>query len=193
MNEYESAAMWSLYATGGRDQAIAIQSTYARLEKALEQYPDVHIGVVHYIDYEKDWMPEGNLMYPSVHKRKSFEHERELRAVIYDMHRMEHDEPPPLVSPEHPMFHIDADTMKATPITSIYELPDLEGYLRMRYALPPAPSGELRAVDLDDLIQAVYVAPTARSWFTTLVRQVCAKYSFDKEVIQSRLSDKPVY
>ncbi|MFN9869877.1 MAG: hypothetical protein ACK55E_00360 [Cyanobacteriota bacterium] len=38
-----------------------------------------------YIDYNTDWLPEGNSFYPFMHKRKSFEHEREARALIQDI------------------------------------------------------------------------------------------------------------
>lgn len=81
MNEYESAAMWKLYSK--TDEAIAIQSTYQTLYECLSS--GTYLGVVKYIDYEKDWMPEGNTFWPFVHKRKSFEHERELRAVKQEL------------------------------------------------------------------------------------------------------------
>jgi len=42
----------------------------------------VHIGTVKYIDYETEWLPERYSFNPFLHKRKSFEHERELRAII---------------------------------------------------------------------------------------------------------------
>jgi hypothetical protein len=32
-----------------------------------------------------EWLPEGNSFYPFTHKRKSFEHEREVRAVIQEL------------------------------------------------------------------------------------------------------------
>lgn len=80
MNEYESAAMWKLYAQA--NEAVAIQSTFKLLQESL---PDnVYLGVVNYIDYETEWLPEGNTFWPYVHKRKAFEHERELRGVIQD-------------------------------------------------------------------------------------------------------------
>lgn len=81
MNEFESAAMWKLYAK--TDEAIAVQSTYQRLTTVLPD--DSYIGQVTYLDYETEWVSEGNSFYPFVHKRKSFEHEREVRAVIQEL------------------------------------------------------------------------------------------------------------
>jgi len=78
MNVYESAAMWKLYAKS--NEAIAVQSTYATLVACLPS--NVFVGCVQYIDYDRDWLPEGNAFYPFLHKRKSFEHEREARAII---------------------------------------------------------------------------------------------------------------
>jgi len=82
MNEVESAAMWKLYPKS--DEGVAIQSTFGRLKASFDVYVEdtVYIGKVKYIDFEKDWLPEGNILYPFMHKRKSFEHERELRAII---------------------------------------------------------------------------------------------------------------
>jgi hypothetical protein len=76
-NDFESAAMWRLYAR--TNDAIAIQTTYSRLRRQLPA--DVYIGMVEYMDYDSEWLPEGHTLFPFVHKRKSFEHERELRAI----------------------------------------------------------------------------------------------------------------
>jgi len=78
MNAHESAAMWKLYAR--TKEAIAIRSTYKQLKECIDN--DCFLGVVHYIDYESAWLPEGNALYPYVHKHLSFAHEQELRAVI---------------------------------------------------------------------------------------------------------------
>jgi hypothetical protein len=80
-NEYESAAMWDLYAK--TNEAVAIETTYQKLKKVLPE--KAFIGYVKYIDYESEWLPEGNSFYPFTHKRKSFEHEREVRAVIQEL------------------------------------------------------------------------------------------------------------
>ena len=77
-NEYESAAMWDLYAK--TNEAVAIETSYQKLKNALPE--KVFLGCVKYIDYESEWLPEGNSFYPFTHKRKSFEHEKEVRAVI---------------------------------------------------------------------------------------------------------------
>lgn len=81
MNDGESAAMWKLYAQS--NEAVAIQSSYAKLVEVLPE--DVFVGRVAYIDYEKDWLPEGNTFYPFLHKRKSFEHESEVRAIKQEL------------------------------------------------------------------------------------------------------------
>lgn len=82
MNDCESAAMWRLYLKS--DEGVAIQSTFKRLTRSFDNHlaDNIYIGKVKYIDYEAEWLPEGNLFYPFLHKRKSFEHEQELRAII---------------------------------------------------------------------------------------------------------------
>jgi hypothetical protein len=95
MSEHESAAMWRLYAGSG--YGVAIQSTISRL---VTSFPEgvvtgtandhsVDFDVVKYIDHHRD---PAALTYgprlitdPFFLKRKSFEHEREFRAVIADL------------------------------------------------------------------------------------------------------------
>lgn len=82
MNSHESAAMWKLYLKS--NEGIAIKSTYKSLVECFSGYDnDVFIGKVKYIDYNREWMAEGNVFYPFLHKRKSFEHENELRALVW--------------------------------------------------------------------------------------------------------------
>ncbi|HWY80279.1 MAG TPA: hypothetical protein VNW29_08025 [Candidatus Sulfotelmatobacter sp.] len=81
INDYESAAMWKLYLQS--NEGIAIQSDVGSLKKSFDGKDPrvITIGDVKYIDYEKDFFPDNNTLYPYFHKRKSFEHEMELRAV----------------------------------------------------------------------------------------------------------------
>lgn len=77
-NDVESAAMWTIYAQ--TNQAVAIVSTFELLQNVLPS--EAFVGLVKYIDYSRDWQPEGNAFYAFTHKRLSFAHEREVRAII---------------------------------------------------------------------------------------------------------------
>ena len=82
MNSSESAAMWSLYSKVGA--GIAIRSTYLRLKESFKLTPlSIHIGKVSYVDYSRDATGWGVGFIPVLLKGKSFEHEHELRAVIW--------------------------------------------------------------------------------------------------------------
>jgi len=80
VNEYESAAMWNLYLK--TNKGIAIRTTYNLLKESIVDKEDVHLGLVKYIDYNKEYINANNCFEPFVHKRKSFEHEREIRAIV---------------------------------------------------------------------------------------------------------------
>ena len=71
--------MWKLYLKS--DEGVAIQSTYSKLKKSMTDDEKIFLGVVKYLDYDSDFLDSGNLLAPFVHKRKSFEHEREVRAL----------------------------------------------------------------------------------------------------------------
>lgn len=84
LNDDESSAMWKLY--GDANKGIAVQSTFGRMVKAFEKFPDeVNIGKVQYINYQNKVFNANDpeIFEPVLTKRKSFEHEQELRAVIW--------------------------------------------------------------------------------------------------------------
>jgi len=160
MNEHESAAMWRLYAR--TNEAIAIRSTYQRLYDCLP--PIAYVGVVRYHDYDAEWMAEGNTLYPYVHKLRSFEHEKELRAVIQDLENL-----PTSINPD-----TDGSTIQA--------------------GIPNPEVGKRVEVSITDLVETIYVSPTAPDWFRDLVEAVTVKYGLaNKPVIRSSLDDDPVY
>lgn len=150
MNPDESAGMWKLYAK--TNEAIAIQSSFYRLANELDE--KTYVGVVEYIDFEKDWIPEGNSFYPYVHKRRSFAHEQEIRALFV----------------EWPIKEGGFDT-SATP-----------------------PSGGLeRKVNLQQLIERIFVAPTCATWFKELVADVSRRYGLNAPIVQSSLDAEPFF
>lgn len=83
-SEYESDAHWKLYASGGA--GIALVSSMARLEQATDLTPYQGIlGQVEYVDFESHSMrrrPFGTVIRPGHLKRRSFEHEREVRGLL---------------------------------------------------------------------------------------------------------------
>jgi len=83
LSEYESAAMWRLYLKS--NEGIAIQSSFNRLKNCFnpkDEDNNIYIGKVKYVDYERDWISEQNALEPFINKRKSYDYEQELRAVI---------------------------------------------------------------------------------------------------------------
>jgi hypothetical protein len=78
ISEYESEAMWKLYSSLG--QGIAIESTIERLKDSVLTEQKFDVQRVEYIDFEE--AQEFNGTSSIFLKRKSFEHEKELRAIV---------------------------------------------------------------------------------------------------------------
>ena len=82
-NETESAAMWRLYLSS--NEGIAIKTTAQRLQESLQLTflvdKPLFIAEVQYIDHEDDAFSLENFLKWATFKRKSFEHEREVRLM----------------------------------------------------------------------------------------------------------------
>jgi hypothetical protein len=158
-NEYESAAMWSQYVRSS--DGVAIRSTYRRLINAFDAEDDsllILIGMVQYIDYDNDVIENfNNALLPVLHKRASFRHEHELRAVALGSTRHGEDKGLCLDLREFPKVGIDV------------------------------------AVDLNQLLDAIYVAPGAPGWFRLSVESVVSRYGLAVPVKQSSLDDEPLW
>lgn len=159
--EHESAAMWTLYLRS--QDGIAIRSTYQSFVDALAPSADfpAHIGLIRYIDYETEGIPFVQAMFPMMHKRKSFEHEQELRALIWTLE------------------------VEATKNPEASYNPSNSAY----YGL----SGLNVPINLDVLIDEIFVAPSAPSWIVDLVRALVARYGIKKAVKHSQLAALPLF
>lgn len=146
MSECESAALWKLYSE--EKNSICIQSSYSILAQLLkEANPSAVFGAVRYLDYQnlESFIKEFDSVAPFLHKRKSFEYEREIRIIIED-----------------PPHHTH--------------------------------SGISLTIDLERLIQKVYVSPTSPGWFTDILIKVCGDYRIDPaKVTQSDLKKDPIW
>ena len=131
-NQHESAAMWAQYLR--TQEGIAIESSYRRLTESLRDYKDfeVFVGLVKYIDYESDSIPFGNSLSPVMCKRKSFEHERELRAVIWTLQHGKNDSGP-------------ANKFKGE--SGIYVPVDVAGLIERVYVCPTAQTWVRKLID----------------------------------------------
>jgi hypothetical protein len=78
--QYESDAMWRIYSSS-IEQAVAIKTTYKKLYNSLGRNQSIQIGRVNYIDFSKQSVGINDSFW---YKRKSFEHEKEVRAIIFD-------------------------------------------------------------------------------------------------------------
>jgi hypothetical protein len=76
-NRHESEAMWSLYKAD-----LCIRTTYAKLCDKLPSR--VLLGQVSYIDPSENSERIYDPILPFFRKRKSFEHEREVRGVLWN-------------------------------------------------------------------------------------------------------------
>lgn len=167
-NEYESAAMWSLYSH--ENAGIAIQSTTRRLSECFKDNNEdiIWIGKVQYLDFSEDWMNEWkNLFQAFVTKRKSFEYEKEIRAVT-------------CLPDDNVSRHLLVNT--ATEESNAFSS-------RERTVNPKelTDKGKYVSADLHMLVEKVYVAPYAEPWFEEVVESLLLKYDLDSVVIKSDL------
>lgn len=165
VNEYESAAMWKLFLKS--DEGVAIQSTYKRLRDcfSIDDSYEEFIGEVKYIDYKSDPIEVNTDFSRYLHKRKSFEYERELRAILFDREQL-------IKSAEG--LH---DKLQKNEVPEIFPFAD----------------GIFVSVDIDKLIENVYIAPTAPDWFVDIVKAVSQRFGYSFEIVRSSLDDDPIY
>jgi hypothetical protein len=153
MNDIESAALWELYSEN-KYETIAIQTTFGKLECEIkDKWPrdGISISKVKY-DPENAGEPIGNppegrlfsiLGWANIiYKRKSFEHEQELRAFIFQRFDKEIREV---------CLKNEAHLEKLKK-----ERPE---YIRIK-------------ITPSDLIEKVYVSPHAKDLFVELVKNV---------------------
>ena len=157
INENESAAMWEIYTN--KSKGIAIQSSFSSLKKSFSRISEtVSIGEINYIDYNSTIISEMNALFPYLHKRKYYIHEKELRAIMLIKTHV----------PEEDGFTLDIKK----------EVCDIGMYFD---------------VDINMLIENIYISPTAQPWFVELVENIIKKYGYDFNVINSELNKKPVW
>ncbi|MCJ7572614.1 MAG: DUF2971 domain-containing protein [Candidatus Thermoplasmatota archaeon] len=89
INNHESAAMWKLYLKS--NEGIAIQSTVKKLKNCFKNNldDDIFIGKVIYFNHFSEVMPLVDVFTMYMYKSKSFDYEKELRAITYRIDKKE--------------------------------------------------------------------------------------------------------
>jgi len=168
LGDDESDAMWKLYC--GVHEGVCIQSTFGSLVESLKNIEEpVYIGKVRYIDYRREVINEGDGFAPYIHKRRAFQHENELRAMLWRFNETDYG-----------YFH--ADGSKATKENYTYSQILNKFPQRMGIDVP---------LDIPALVKAVYVSPTSPAWFNELVASAIERYGFRLKLEQSALSELP--
>ncbi|MCX6026854.1 MAG: hypothetical protein NTY23_11455 [Chloroflexi bacterium] len=165
-NDRESMAMWKLY--GLRGCPIAIRSSIGRMKQTIIDVEErVRIGRMRYLDWERvaggSWT---NILVPCLQKDASYEHEHEVRMVIWK-------------SP----WDFPFPSFVATPEEGCKAV---EAHVRRRM-----PTGIPLPVDLDALLEEVVVGPAAEEWVADLVKDVMARFQVQKPVRRSELLGEP--
>ena len=139
-NEHESEAMWKLY-TSTLDQGIAIKTSYKKLYTSLGRNPSIHIGRINYIDFKNNFAGINDSFW---FKRKSFEHEKEVRAIFQDREAKNE-------------------------------------------------FGKLIPINLNILIDKIYISPTSQTWFKDIVVDILSRYNIKKKIAESSMKEKPFH
>lgn len=165
INEVESEAMWRLYTSSS--EAVAIQSTCEKLIKCFDTLGEipVTVGTVAYVDYDTFEFPDMSPYQPFLHKRTSFKHEQELRAIT------------------HPRIDLTDSKLQGFGIQKF-----IDDWKNHKVEL-----GKNIPVNLSRLIERIYIAPGAQPWFKDLVRSVAEKYGNEKPIEHSKLDEKPAF
>jgi len=199
---YESAAMWSKY--GNHDGAIAVETTVENLRNAVAAAEhNIHLAKVEYTVFNEDHRDEeeddisdidpeelnrkfllthedSHTFAPFLYKRKSFDYEDEIRAII-----------------QKPSYADSADEEDALPIRIQTE----DGWKYIKDDKDPDRNGVEPHVLVNQLIDKIHVSPGSPGWILKTVREaVKAKDRLpdtDDEVnsfvVESQLDANPVF
>ena len=70
-----------------RVDGVAIRTDFRSLSESFLGEDKIFIGTVDYVDYDTAFIPENNIFSPYLHKRNSFEPEKEVRALTQEIPR----------------------------------------------------------------------------------------------------------
>lgn len=156
--EEEKDVLWRANLASGN--GVVIKSTIDSLKGSLKEYQEkeIWLGEVSYIDYQNERISLQNSLAPILQKRKAFEQENEIRAVMTSF-----------PADKHPGYE---GTVPGQHLELNWAQQDIGKYID---------------VNVSDLIDEVRIAPTADSWLTRSLSDVVTKHGYDFAVKTSSL------
>jgi hypothetical protein len=127
------------------------------------------MGRVRYLDFEQELPPRwpSSYYFNVLNKRRSFEHERELRLVLPDFS----------MAPGRIIVSKDFEQ-------SLHD---------MLASAPDSSPGHAVHADLSSLIERVYISPLAQPWFGQTIEAANEHFGLACPVERSQLYDRPLY
>jgi len=149
MSNHESVALWKVFSKS--DNSIAIQTKYSKLAALLPE--NTFLGCITYDFEEFSWNNPDNMFRTIMTKRKSFEYEKEVRALLF--------------KPEYIKILCETKNINET----IENIPKIQ----------------ICPIDINELIESIYINPKAEKWFYDIVKDVCIKYKYVNQIRKSDL------
>jgi hypothetical protein len=184
MNNSESAAMWNSYSY--RNSGIALQSTFQRLQDSIKFCKEeIIIGEVQYLNYRNEWSEENLGWDIFLTKKRPYEYERELRAlnIVYDndLYNKELFNDSLLKKYRINLSKHQRNTTKK--VLALHNEKNLPFYI----------PGKHIKIDLDTLIESIYISPYVDEYFVEVIQSLIEKYDIsNKSLVLSELYFKKI-
>jgi hypothetical protein len=184
MNNSESAAMWNSYSY--RNSGIALQSTFQRLQDSIKFCKEeIIIGEVQYLNYRNEWSEENFGWDIFLTKKKPYEYERELRAlnIVYDNDLYNEELFNDSFLKKYRIYLSKNQRNTTKKVFSLHNEKNLPIYI----------PGKHIKIDLDTLIESIYISPYVDEYFVEVIQSLIEKYDIsNKSLVLSELYFKKI-
>jgi hypothetical protein len=161
----ESLAMWDLYGKGSG--IVAVKSTVGKLKEAAAQSPSrIFLGKVNYVDWSRaPW--DNNALTMCFRKDLIYQHEAEVRAVIWDVDIVERNM---------------SDALTAARLRSDYPHSGEDPFILRK---EDGQRGVAIPFSIRRFVTEVVVGPREKKWVMELVRSVLKTYQIEIKITAS--------
>ncbi len=172
MNPAESDAMWHRYTANGKtNEGVAIRTTLKRLKDCfIKTSETIFIGQVSYIDYANTLLMSGIQNADTKETIPAPDYGGNFRSVLLKRNSFEHEKE----------------------LRCLFWQPHIRNG-KIDLGCQDIDTGHYIQVDLDSLIESVYIAPNAGAWFRELIENTRKKNAHAFQVFHSELAEDPIF